>query len=181
MRYNRLVENMFPIWSDPTFILFLLFVVLVFVAVQLSLYRRHKKELAIEHQKVISLERRLIEVSVDNRNYSAVDSRNTVQGDENNLSDNSINMGESFSQRQERLAALDDLIGKLKAFEFRTEAIEKAEKSLTKVRDELTEEANPHAGTIKRWLNTAKNSLGTAALSYEVIEVGKKVWEMFGI
>jgi hypothetical protein len=33
---------------------------------------------------------------------------------------------------------------------------------------------------IKKWLEAAKNTIGAAGLSYEVIEAGKKVWEMFG-
>ena len=50
-----------------------------------------------------------------------------------------------------------------------------------KVKDELSEEAEPNTPAIKRWLETAKNSLGTAALGYEAIEAGRKLFELFGI
>jgi lipid II:glycine glycyltransferase (peptidoglycan interpeptide bridge formation enzyme) len=102
-------------------------------------------------------------------------------GDDNQLTDNSINIGQSFNQRQERIAALDDLIGKIKGAETKNDASEKAEKSLTKVRDELADEAEPNEPMIKKWLENAKNVMVTGALSYEVIEAGKKLWEMFGM
>jgi len=118
---------------------------------------------------------------LDSRSWNVKDSRNVNMGDDNQLTDNSINIGQSFNQRQERIAALDDLIGKIKGAETKNDASEKAEKSLTKVRDELADEAEPNEPMIKKWLENAKNVMVTGALSYEVIEAGKKLWEMFGM
>lgn len=119
--------------------------------------------------------------SMDSRSYSAVNSQKVLQGDNNSLTDNSINIGRSFNERQERIAAVDDLIGKLKTSETEDEGTAKAERSLSKVRDELADEAEPSTFAVKKWLEAAKSSLGTAALGYEVVEAGRKLWEMFGL
>ena len=39
----------------------------------------------------------------------------------------------------------------------------------------------PEPIRVKRWLETAKNALKTFALTEEVAEAAKKVWEMFNL
>ena len=56
---------------------------------------------------------------MDSRSYSAVNSQKVLQGDNSTLTDSSINIGQSFNQKQERVAALDDLIGKLSTSEIK--------------------------------------------------------------
>jgi hypothetical protein len=72
--------------------------------------------------------------AMDSRSYNAVNSQKVLQGDGSNLTDSSINIGQSFNERQERITALDDLNGKLKSAEAKSDATEKAEKALSKVR-----------------------------------------------
>jgi hypothetical protein len=119
--------------------------------------------------------------SMDSRSYSAVNSQKVLQGDNSMPTDSSINIGQSFNQRQERIAALDGLIGQLKASETKTDDANKAERALSKVRDELADEAEPNVSMIKKWLEGAKNLIGIVALGIEVTEGAKKLWEMFGI
>ena len=119
--------------------------------------------------------------SMDSRSYSAVNSQKALLGDNSTLTDSSINIGQSFNQRQERVAALDDLIDKLKASETKTDDANKAERVLSKARDELAEDVEPNISMIKKWLERAKNLIGTAALGVDVTEGAKKLWEIFGI
>jgi hypothetical protein len=117
---------------------------------------------------------------MDSRSYSAVNSQKVLQGDNSALTDSSINIGESFNQRQERIAVLDDVIEKLKNNENPSEPIKKAEVQLIKVRDELADEEQPDRSSIKKWLETAKNLLASTALTFEVSEGVKKLFELFG-
>jgi hypothetical protein len=121
--------------------------------------------------------------NMDTRKYEAVNSQRLIQGDSNTYADSSTNIdiGNSFNARQERIAALDDVIEKLKTSEVQDEAVAKAQRELGKVRDELTEYPEPDKSSIKRWLEYAKNMMGTAALGYEAVEAGKKLFEIFGL
>jgi hypothetical protein len=49
--------------------------------------------------------------NMDSRKYEAVNSQRLIQGDSNTYTDSSVNIGQSFNERQERIAALDDYIG----------------------------------------------------------------------
>ncbi len=118
---------------------------------------------------------------MDSRSYSNVNSPKAIAGTDNTLTDNSINLGQSFNEKHERITALDQLISKLETAEGKTAETEKAERALVKVKSELTDEAEPNTSAIKKWMETAKNSLATAALSYEIVEAGRRVWELFGL
>jgi hypothetical protein len=119
--------------------------------------------------------------SMDSRKYNSVNSERLIQGDSNTYKDSSVNIGESFNERQERIAALDYVIGKLKSTDAKSESVEKAQRELTKVRDELTEYPEPNKSSIRKWLEYAKNSMTGAILGYETVEAAKKLWELFGI
>lgn len=119
--------------------------------------------------------------SMDSRSYSTVNSQKVLQGDNSTLTDSSINIGQSFNQKQERIAALDELIGKLNTSAIKGDETNKAERALSKVRDELVDEAEPNTSMIRKWLEGAKTMIGTASLGVEVAEAAKKLWEMFGI
>lgn len=118
---------------------------------------------------------------MDSRSYSALNSQKVVQGDQNLLSDSSINIGHSFNERQQRIAALDGVVDALRALTNKTEEIARAERSLSKVRDELAEDPQPNPPMLKKWLETAKNLLSGAALGVDVAEAAKKLWEMFAM
>lgn len=119
--------------------------------------------------------------TMDSRNYKAVGSSRMNQGEGNAYTDSSVNIGQSFNERQARISALDDVTGKLRTEDIQEEAVSKAQKELGKVRDELADEAEPDQSSVAKWLGNAKKLLGTAALGYEVTEAVKKLFEMFGI
>jgi len=119
--------------------------------------------------------------SMDSRNYNAVNSQRLIQGDSNAYEDSSVNIGGSFNEKQVRIAALDDLIARLKASEMKNESVEKAGRELAKVRDELAEYPEPNKSSVRKWLEYAKNVLASAALGLEVTEAAKKLFELFGV
>jgi hypothetical protein len=119
--------------------------------------------------------------TMDSRNYNATNSSRLIQGDANTFTDSSVNIGSSFNERQERIAALDNMLGKLKATEMKNESVQKAERELSKVRDELAEYPEPDKSSIRKWLEYAKNSMTGAILGYETLEAAKKLWELFGL
>jgi len=120
--------------------------------------------------------------TMDSRNYKAIGSSRMIQGESNTYTDTSvnINIGQSFNERQARITALDDVVGKLAKDDNQAEPVVKAQKELAKVRDELADEAEPDQSSVSKWLGNAKRLLGTAALGYEVTEAVKKLFEMFG-
>lgn len=120
--------------------------------------------------------------TMDSRNYKAVGSSRMIQGESNTYTDSSvnINIGQSFNERQARISALDDVLGKLGKEENQAEPVVKAQKELVKVRDEMADEAEPDQSSVAKWLGNAKRLLGTAALGYEVTEAVKKLFELFG-
>jgi hypothetical protein len=119
--------------------------------------------------------------TMDSRNYHATNSSRLIQGDANAYADSSVNIGNSFNERQERIKALDDVIEKIKASDAKDEPTIKAQRELGKVRDELTEYSEPDKSSVKKWLEYAKNMMSTAALGLEVTEAAKKLWELFGV
>jgi hypothetical protein len=119
--------------------------------------------------------------NMDSRKYEAVNSQRLIQGDSNIYKDSSVNIGQTFKERQERIAALDDVIGKLAATGAKDESAQRAQRELSKVRDELVEYPEPDRSSIRKWLEYAKNSMTGAILGYEVLEAAKKLWELFGM
>jgi hypothetical protein len=63
---------------------------------------------------------------MDGRNYTATNSPRLIQGDSNSYTDSSVNIdiGGSFNERQTRIAALDELIAKLKAAGIKDEPVQ---------------------------------------------------------
>jgi hypothetical protein len=97
--------------------------------------------------------------SMDSRNYSATNSQRLIQGEGNTYTDSSVNIGESLKEKQERVAALE----------------------MENVREELVEAKDPDQSTMKKYLQSAKNIMGTATLGYEVTEAAKKLFDLFGL
>jgi len=92
-----------------------------------------------------------------------------------------VDLGRTFRDREERVMSLDDLIGRLNELERRTSEIERAALQLQKVKDELTETAQPNTSAIARWLEGAKNALKTAALGADVNTAAQKLFQLFGL
>lgn len=118
-------------------------------------------------------------VNMSSRNYNANNSQRLIQGDGNTFNDSSINIGRSLSEKNERVAALDKVIEKLKATE--DPALARAEVNLAKVRDELVDEKDPSEASIVRWLETAKNVMAGVVLGHELAEAVTHLWHLFGI
>jgi hypothetical protein len=89
-----------------------------------------------------------------------------------------IDIGQSFNQKQERLAALDDVLGRLKEADADNQRAQKARRALENMRDEMTESNEPDKSSLRKWLEIAKNSMATAALG---LEAAKKLFDLFGI
>jgi len=120
-------------------------------------------------------------VTMDSRRFNNTNSPRSILGDGNSVNDSSINIGGSVNEKMERITALDDLIAELKAKEDVDGSIAKAERDLSKVRDELAEYPQPNESSIKTWLEHAKNLMTSGILGYETFEAAKKLWEMFGV
>ena len=120
---------------------------------------------------------------MDSRNYSAVNSSRLIQGEQNTYSDASqdIRIGQSLNEKNEQVAALEDLITKLKSSQMRDEGTEKGLCALENVRDEITEATQPDKERMQKWLEAAKSTLKTAALGFDVTEAVKKLFTMFGM
>jgi hypothetical protein len=121
--------------------------------------------------------------TMDSRKYDARHSTRLIQGDNNTYTDSSVNIdiGQSFTERQARIAGVDDLVERLKASEVQTPDVQKARRALENVRDEITDVKEPDKSTVKKWLEIAKSSMATAALGLEVTEAAKKLLELFGL
>jgi hypothetical protein len=85
----------------------------------------------------------------------------------------------TVNERQQRIAALDEVVNKLKSLDVKDGPVVKVQRELGKVRDELTEYPEPDKSAIRKWLEYAKNAMGAAALGVEVTEAAKKLWELF--
>lgn len=120
-------------------------------------------------------------MTMDSRRFNNTNSPRSILGDGNAVNDSSINIGGSVNEKMERIVALDDLIAKLKSREDIDGSIAKAERDLSKVRDELAEYPQPNESHIRTWLEHAKNLMTSGILGYETFEAAKKLWELFGV
>ena len=118
---------------------------------------------------------------MDSRNYNATNSSRLIQGDANAYTDSSVNIGNSFNERQERIVALERVIERLNKEEKQDEQITKAVKELSKVRDELADDPEPNENAILKWMERAKNFMLAGIISYETVEAAQKAWELLGL
>lgn len=99
-----------------------------------------------------------------------------------NTVDQSVYIAGSFN-RTEQIAGIDKLFLALeeaaKQQSLDREELAKARETLSAVKTELKED-KPDPKRIQKWLETAKYSLKTLGLTYEVADAAKKLWEMFG-
>jgi hypothetical protein len=119
--------------------------------------------------------------NMDSRNYNAMNSSRLIQGDGNTYTDSSVNIGNSFNERQERIVAVERVIERLNKEEKQDEQITKAVKELSKVRDELADDPEPDENAIMKWMERAKNFMLAGILSYKTVEAAKKAWELLGL
>jgi hypothetical protein len=119
--------------------------------------------------------------TMDSRNYNATNSSRVLQGDGNTYIEASVNIGNSFNERQERIVAVERVIERLNKEERQDEQISKAVKELSRVRDELADDPEPDQKAIMKWMERAKNVMLAGILSYETVEAAKKAWELLGL
>jgi hypothetical protein len=119
--------------------------------------------------------------TMDSRNYNATNSSRLIQGESNTFSDssNNLNIGQSFNERKEQVALLENLLEKLESVDG-AEA-RKAAREISKAKDELVEAEKPDNNAVGRWIGHAKELLLTAKVGAEVAEVAKKVFDSFGL
>ena len=121
--------------------------------------------------------------NMESKSYTATHASRVVQGDGNTFEDSSINIdiGQSFNQKQERIAAINDVVERHKEADAQNQPAQKARRALENVRDEITDSQEPDKSTVHKWLEVAKNSMATAALGLEATEAAKKLFELFGL
>jgi hypothetical protein len=117
--------------------------------------------------------------TLDSRSYAANNSPQLVQGDQNagvsQSLDQSVYVADSFNERAQQVAGLDELIALLST----DSSVMPAVINLSKARDEVAEESSPDPKRIWKWLERAKLSLETAKLSKDAIEATKGVFSSF--
>ena len=120
--------------------------------------------------------------TMDSGNYKAINSPSANVGHHIDSSVN-IDIGQSFNDRQARIDSLNDVISQLDLSNIAKDhpVIQKAQRELGKVRDEIAESSEPDKSSVKKWLENAKNLMGTATLGLEVTEAARKLFELFGV
>lgn len=118
---------------------------------------------------------------MDQRKYVANNSANVMQGDNhsNLVEGNNINIGSTFTEKNERVQGLDELIGLLKANSL--EEKDKALRHLENAKEELTEEESPDEDNVGKWLNKASGILKYADKGSELFTKAQDVMKGFGL
>lgn len=118
---------------------------------------------------------------MDQRKYISNNSANVMQGDNhsNLIENNNINIGSTFAEKSDQVAGLDELISLLKASDSQEK--DKTVRHLENVREELTEEAEPDAGNIEKFLNKAASTLQAFDKGSEIFSKAKDVMKGFGL
>jgi hypothetical protein len=118
---------------------------------------------------------------MDQRKYIAHNSANVMQGDNhsNLVEGNSINIGSTFAERNERVQGLDELIALLNKVEIQDK--DKALRHLENVKEELVDEEEPDEATIGKWLSKVSGILKYAGQGTELFNKAKDVMQGFGL
>jgi len=118
---------------------------------------------------------------MDQRKYIANNSANVMQGDNhsNLVEGNNINIGSTFSEKNERVQGLDDLISLLSNQELKDK--DKALRHLENAKEELVDEEKPDEESIGKWLSKASGILKYADKGTEVFTKAKEVMTGFGL
>jgi hypothetical protein len=59
--------------------------------------------------------------------------------------------------------------------------LQKAERELIKVKEELPESGEPYKSMLYKWLEFAKNAMTGAILGHELAEAATNLWRLLGI
>lgn len=118
---------------------------------------------------------------MDQRKYIANNSANVMQGDNhsNLVESNSINIGSTYSEKNERVQGLDELISLLRKENVQDK--DKALRHLENAKEELTEEEEPDESNVGKWLSKASGILKYADQGSELFEKAKEVMSGFGL
>jgi hypothetical protein len=121
---------------------------------------------------------------IDSRNYSATNSQRLIQGNQNVLTDHSIDasvrIGNSFNERRAQIDALQRFLSLLRS-DPQADKVADAIRPVERVKEELEEEERPNDTKISRWLARAKEALQLGSLGKETIDAAKDVFEKFGL
>ena len=118
---------------------------------------------------------------MDKRKYISNNSANVMQGDNhsNLIEGNSINIGATLSEKNERVEGLNELIRLLKLSTEETR--DTTVRHLENVKEELTEEKTPDEESISKWLGKATGLLTAAEKGSELFNKAQEVLGKFGI
>jgi hypothetical protein len=118
---------------------------------------------------------------MDQRKYIAKDSPNAMLGDnhQNSLSNVSVNIGNSFAEKQDKVNGIEELINLIKQESF--EGDSKALRQLENVKEELVDESEPDKSLIEKCLTKAGAIISSAEKCSGLIDKAEGIFEGFGI
>ncbi|OES30915.1 hypothetical protein [Alteromonas macleodii] len=122
-------------------------------------------------------------IGMDSRSYSANNSANVVQGDDNtNLIENStVQVGKNVAEINSQLDLLKEALGKIEAESTQNESLKPVVRHLENVKEELEESSTPDSSIIEKWLGKANSAIKTARATTETLSKFQGVLESFGV
>ena len=122
-------------------------------------------------------------IGMDSRSYSANNSANVIQGDENRnkLENSSIQIGKNVSEINAQLGALQDVIDHINEKAHDNEELKPVVRHLENTKEELEESSDPDSSMIGKWLGKANAAIKTANATADTIEKFNGLLESFGI
>ena len=119
---------------------------------------------------------------MDKRKYIATNSSNVMQGDEQqNIIENNINIGNTLSQKQEKLKEIEDIIELINQEYSSNDEVQKVKRQFENIKEELSEEETPDKSFIEKALQKANQVVSTLDAGEKIVDKVTKVIESFSI
>ncbi len=119
-------------------------------------------------------------LEMDERKYIATNSSNVMQGDEQqNIIENNINIGNTLSQKQEKLKEIEDVIELINQEYSDNYKVQKVKRQFENIKEELSEEETPDKSFIKKALQKVNQVANTLEAGEKIVDKVTKVLESF--
>jgi len=119
-------------------------------------------------------------LEMDKRKYIATNSSNVMQGDEQqNIIENNINIGNTLSQKQEKLKEIEGVIELINQEYSENSEVQKVKRQFENIQEELSEEETPDKSFIEKALQKANQVISTLDAGEKIVDKVKKVLESF--
>jgi hypothetical protein len=123
----------------------------------------------------------LVVVNTGGNAESRIYSGANVKNEQNTFTKSPVSGNACTHEKQEKIAAIDELIAKLQTIEGRQDSLDRAMRQLSKARDELSDCVQPDESAIARWVERAKDAMTGIDLGARIAELAMKLWGEFGI